>query len=193
MSSSLCLLKKIKRLPLGLWFFSRAICFIAPYFGSIRPTFIELQPGYGVAKFKKRRSVQNHLGTVHAIAMANLCELVAGTTLELTLPATHRWIPRSMKINYLAKATTDVIAKTRISLGDLPLVAGSEIVHVDVYDLANKLVVTADIEMYVSAKKPAIPKYAKNTISIRFHLRFQYDFIYDFIYGKIWEINGSGR
>lgn len=153
MNKYAALLKKFKQLPCGLWIFSRVLCWKAPYFASIRPTFVALEPGYGEAVFRKRRAVQNHLGTVHAIAMANLCELVAGTTLEVTLPSTHRWIPKSMKIDYLAKATTDITAKTRIELNDLADQPFSLSVPVEVFDRQGKKVVFADIEMYITKKK----------------------------------------
>lgn len=146
------LLEKIKKYPAGLWIFSRIICWKAPYFASIHPRFTDLRVGFGRAALKKRRSVQNHLGTVHAIAMANLCELVAGTTLEITLPETHRWIPKGMAIQYLSKATSDVTGETTISTTNWPD-SGSVIVHVDVVDREGKTVVTADIDMYVSRKK----------------------------------------
>jgi acyl-coenzyme A thioesterase PaaI-like protein len=152
MNKTARLLNQFKKFPCGLWLFSRAICFKAPYFSSIRPTFTVLEPGRGEAKFRKRRSVLNHLGTIHAIAMANLCELVAGTTLEVTVPPTHRWIPKSMKINYLAKANTSVTAKTVINIKDWPD-ADSRNILVEVFDSANTLVVTAEIEMYISKKK----------------------------------------
>ena len=53
---------------------------------------------------KKRRAVENHIGTVHALAMGNLCELAAGMCTEVTIPVGMRWIPRGMTIEYLAKA-----------------------------------------------------------------------------------------
>jgi acyl-coenzyme A thioesterase PaaI-like protein len=151
MNRTAALLDKFKRLPCGLWLFSRVVCFKAPYFSTIRPRFTVLEPGHGEATFRKRRSVQNHLGTVHAIALANLCELVAGTTLEVTLPATHRWIPKSMKINYIAKAGSDVRAVTKIESPSWPD-AGSLNVLVEVFDRAGKLVTSAEIEMYISKK-----------------------------------------
>jgi acyl-coenzyme A thioesterase PaaI-like protein len=146
------ILARLKKLPGGLWFFSRIICFKAPYFSSIRPCFTRLEPGVGEAVLKKRRAVQNHIGTVHAIAMANLCELVAGTTLEITLPNTHRWIPKSMKIHYIAKATTDVRARTSITLGDLPDTSTMNVL-VDVIDNNGTSVVNAEIEMHITKKK----------------------------------------
>lgn len=152
MNKSAKLLEKFKKMPCGLWLFTRVLCFKAPYFSSIRPTFTLLEPGKGEATMCKRRSVQNHLGTVHAIAMANLCELVAGTTLEITVPSTHRWIPKSMKINYIAKATTSVHAKTNVSTHAWPD-ADSINVLVEVFDDHQKLVVNAEIEMYISKKK----------------------------------------
>lgn len=152
MNKTAKLLEKFKKLPLGLWLFTRALCLKAPYFSSIRPTFILLEPGWGEATMSKRRAVQNHLGTVHAIAIANLCELVAGTTLEVTIPSTHRWIPKSMKINYLAKANSDVLARTNIAIPNWPD-AGSEMILVEVFDEKHTLVVNAEIEMYISLKK----------------------------------------
>lgn len=152
MNRTASLLERIKSLPFGLWIFSRLLCIKAPYFSSIRPTFTHLEPGMGEAKIKKCRRVLNHIGTVHAIAMANLCELVAGTTLEISIPHTHRWIPKSMKINYINKANTSVRAKTKIDVTLLPD-NGSFPVFVEVLDENNQTVVTADIEMHISRKK----------------------------------------
>lgn len=152
MNKTAHLLEKFKKYSFGLWLFTRAICFKAPYFSTIRPLFTELKPGVGEARLKKRRAVQNHLGTVHAIAIANLCELVAGTTLEITIPDTHRWIPKAMKINYISKAKTDLVAQTFISVDQWPEV-GSLNVFVEVLDQDKHQVVTADIEMYISRKK----------------------------------------
>ncbi len=152
MNKSYQMLEKLKKWPCGLWLFSRAICFRAPYFSTIRPTFTKLENGIGEARLKKRRAVQNHIGTVHAIAMANLCEFVAGASLEVFLPATHRWIPKGMQIKYLAKANSDLVGKTVLKLDSWPD-SGSYFVKVDVYDREDKVVVTADIEMHVSLNK----------------------------------------
>jgi acyl-coenzyme A thioesterase PaaI-like protein len=136
----------------GRWLFSRIVCFKAPYFSSIRPTFALLEPGRAEAHFLKRRKVTNHIGTVHAIAMANLCELVAGTMTEVSVPASMRWIPKSMTIDYLSKAETDVRAEATLA----PIREGETqdaIVSVDVFDDAGIRVVHADITMYVSPRK----------------------------------------
>lgn len=59
---------------------------------------------------RKRRAVLNHIGTVHAIAMCNMAELAGGTMTEVTVPATHRWIPKGMSVKYLKMAKTDLVA-----------------------------------------------------------------------------------
>ena len=143
--------RKLSGNALGRWLFSRIVCFKAPYFGTISPVFDLLEPGHARARIRKRRKVQNHIGTVHAIAMANLCEFVAGTLTEVSIPASMRWIPRGMQINYLAKATTDVHAEARFPDIDADT-ARDVVVPVRVMDADGNVVVTADITMYVSPR-----------------------------------------
>lgn len=151
-SKALRIWQKLSSTAFGRWLFSRFVCLKAPYFGSIHPVFDVLESGKAVARMKKRRAVTNHIGTVHAIAMANLCEFVAGTMTEVSIPRSMRWIPRGMQISYLGKAETDVTAK-----GTFPVIAESEaqdvVVPVDVTDRNGKRVVHADITMYVSPRK----------------------------------------
>lgn len=146
--------QKLSGTAAGRWLFSRVVCFKAPYFGSIHPVIDQLEPGRAVARMKKRRSVTNHIGTIHAIAMANLCELVAGTLTEVSIPGSMRWIPRGMSISYLAKAASGVTAT-----GTFPALSGGTaqdvVVPVDVIDEAGTVVVHADITMYVSPRQPA--------------------------------------
>ena len=150
-STALRLWQRLSATAVGRWLFSRLVCFKAPYFGSIHPVFDVLEPGRAVAHMKKRRSVHNHIGTIHAIAMANLCELVAGTMTEVSVPRSMRWIPRSMQIDYLGKAKTTISAEAM-----LPEIREAEahdvVVAVDVTDSSGEVVVHADITMYVSPK-----------------------------------------
>jgi acyl-coenzyme A thioesterase PaaI-like protein len=140
--------------PFGRWLFARAVCWRAPYFATIRPQFHELSPGRCAVGLKRRRAVLNHLGSVHAIAIANLCELAAGVLMEATLPATHRWIPRGMTIEYLARAESDVLATARLDRSTWDA-AESVGVPVTVADLAGRETVRAVISMYVSPRPAA--------------------------------------
>jgi acyl-coenzyme A thioesterase PaaI-like protein len=153
--NTLKLWQRFAATPGGKWAFSKLVCFKAPYFSSIRPIFEELKPGYCKIRIAKRRAVLNHLGTVHAIAMCNMAELAGGTMTEVSVPATHRWIPKGMTVEYLKKATTDLVAVAMPQDGDDWSVAGEHKAKVEVRDTSGELVFQALITMWVSSKKKA--------------------------------------
>jgi acyl-coenzyme A thioesterase PaaI-like protein len=136
----------------GRWLFAHTVTRRAPYFATIRPRFLELQPKSCRVSMKKRRAVENHIGTVHALAMGNLCELAAGLCTEVTIPTTMRWIPRGMTIEYLAKAESDVTATARLEKTEWA--DGENVaVPVSVHDTQGREVVRAVITMYVSQRR----------------------------------------
>lgn len=51
---------------------------------------------------------------MHALAVANLCELAASTVAEVTVPASMNGHTRGMTIEYLRKAESDVTATARL-------------------------------------------------------------------------------
>lgn len=148
------LYRKFARFPMGKSLFSRIVCWRAPYFGSISPRFVELRPGEAVVVMKNRRRVRNHIGTVHAIAMCNLCELAAGTMTEVSMPAGMRWIPKGMSVEYLAAARTDLRATARIPGTVLAGDAFELPVTTEVRDSSDELVMRATIRMWISPRKP---------------------------------------
>jgi len=151
--AALATFRSTSRLPLGRQLFSRALCMKAPYFSSIRPLVAALEPGRCEVHMRKRRAVTNHIGTVHAIAMCNMAELAGGLVTDVSVPATHRWIPKGMTVEYLKKAETDLVAIGR-PLAAADLAQGSEYpVQVDVTDTAGDVVFRALITMWVSPKK----------------------------------------
>jgi len=93
----------------GKRLFSLAFAQKAPYFASIHPRFTKVEANHAEVVIPKRRSVQNHIGTVHAIALCNGLEAAMGALAESTIPSNKRWIPKGMDISYTAKATTDII------------------------------------------------------------------------------------
>ena len=137
----------------GKWIFSKLVCFKAPYFSTIHPSFEALRPGYCEVHIKKRRSVLNHIGTVHAIAMCNMAELAGGIMTDVSIPLTHRWIPKGMTVEYLGKARTNLRAIAELS--SIPSFVGSSDlpVTVNILDSNDKTVFRAVITMLVSQKK----------------------------------------
>ena len=134
--------------------FSIAFAQKAPYFASIHPRFTRVEPNRAELVIPKRRSVQNHIGTVHAIALCNGLEAAMGALAESTVPKNKRWIPKGMDISYTAKATTDItcIAETDPEqwTGDNPDL------HVRVKGLRTDGVVVIEgvIKLWVTPKPP---------------------------------------
>ena len=150
----LALYRKLQRWPAGAWLFSRAVCFKAPYFATIHPRFELLEPGRCEATIPDRRSMHNHIGTVHAIALCNLAELCAGVMTDASLPADMRWIPKGMTVSYLKKAKGRLRG---VATPDIPIVSAAEgydlPVNVDVTDAAGDKVFNARILMWMSPKR----------------------------------------
>lgn len=147
------LYQKVTRWPCGQWLFSRAVCFKAPYFGSISPTITLLENGRCQARIRDRRAVHNHIGSVHAIALCNLAELCAGVMTDASLPDGMRWIPKGMTVSYLKRAKGSMHATATPAI---PLVGAAESyelpVNVDVLDESGDRVFHAEIRMWLSPK-----------------------------------------
>lgn len=136
--------------------FSFAFSQMAPYFWSIRPRFTVIEPNHAELVIRKRRGVQNHIGTVHAIALCNGLEAAMGALAEATIPSNKRWIPKGMDINYTAKADSDI---TCIAETDPEQWSSDETdLHVRVKGVRKDgtVVIEGVIKLYVS------PKPAKN-------------------------------
>lgn len=152
MTAALKAWTRLESKPFGKAIFSRFVCFKAPYFGTISPRFEELRPGYACVSMKRRRAVTNHIGTVHAIAMCNLAELAAGTMTEISIPASMRWLPKGMTVEYVKKSSGGIRA-----VATLPEVAegpGRDVpATVEMKDDAGDVVCRATITMWVSPRK----------------------------------------
>ena len=152
-ASVLQLYNSITRKPFGHWLFSRLICFKAPYFGSIKPRMTVLEPNRAEASIAHRRSVTNHLGTVHAIALCNLAEFTGGLMTDVSIPASMRWIPKGMTVQYLKKAVGTQHGVATPEFPPREAAEGYELpVNVVVTDLQGEAVFKARISMWVSPK-----------------------------------------
>jgi acyl-coenzyme A thioesterase PaaI-like protein len=110
----LTIYRQVTRLPQGNQIFSRLFTLKAPYFGTVKPRFVELRPNYAELTIRKRRRVHNHIKTVHVIAICNGLEAAMGALAEASIPRDKRWIPKGMEVSYTAKAVSDItcIAET---------------------------------------------------------------------------------
>ncbi len=95
---------RLHRLPGGKVAFSRIVGRAAPYTGTIRPLVEELRHRYARVSMQDRRAVRQHLESVHAIALANLCELTGNIALSYTMPDDARFIVAGISVEYKKKA-----------------------------------------------------------------------------------------
>ena len=149
----LALYRKLSSKPLGRWLFARLICWKAPYFASISPSIQRLEPNRGEASIRHRRKLTNHIGTVHAIALCNLAEFIGGLTTDVSIPASMRWIPKGMTVEYLKKATGTLHALATPAIAPTPAEQGYELpMDVLVSNEQGEAVFRARIAMWVSPK-----------------------------------------
>jgi acyl-coenzyme A thioesterase PaaI-like protein len=146
------LFNKLKGLPFGTAIFTRIICLKAPYFNSIHPLIEEVRPSYVRVKMRKRRRVENHLKTVHAIVMCNMAELAGGLVTGVSVPQGTRWIPSGMTVKYIKKAKTDLVAVSDGSHIDWSQ-QESIVVPVIITDTHHDIVFTAEITMNIKRDK----------------------------------------
>jgi acyl-coenzyme A thioesterase PaaI-like protein len=138
--------------PGGSRLFSIAAMARVPYFASVLPHVVRMEPGLAQVQVPKWFFVYNHLHTVHAIASCNAAEVAMGMLMEATVLRTHRWIPKGMIVQYHGKATTSLRARAELDPPDFAqITAGVDlVVPVSVTDRNGTEVVHADITTWVT-------------------------------------------
>ncbi|MDA1082107.1 MAG: hotdog fold domain-containing protein [Gemmatimonadetes bacterium] len=134
----------LEPLPGGRWMFGLAIKAMIPYTGSVSPHVEVLEPGYARISIRQRRRLQQHLGSIHAIALANVAEFASGAAMSTAMPAGYRGIVTKLQIEYLKKARGVVTAEARTALPDLSVEADHDFTA-SIRDEAGDLVARATV------------------------------------------------
>ena len=107
------------KLPFGSWIFTQLVKRTIPYTGAVGPRVLELEPGHARIALTQRRGIEQHLGSIHALALGNVAEFASGAAMTTALPAGYRGIVTKFSIEYFKKARGTVIAESRPTLPDL--------------------------------------------------------------------------
>lgn len=92
--------------------------------GGVR--FEVLEEGRAVAVIGNRGKVRNHIGGVHAAAMALLAETCTGAVFGLSLPGNKLPLLKSMQVDYLKRVQGSLRAEATLALPQRRALAGKE-------------------------------------------------------------------
>lgn len=139
--------QKCKKLPFGNRIMAYLVCRRIPYFLSIKPRVDALEVGHVEVSMTERKAIHNHLPSIHAIALCNLCELAMALVTDVTIPKNFRFIPVGMRVEYKAKAKGVVRAFSDMKPEDYQV--GRVDVPVHIFDGNNINVMSAVITVDV--------------------------------------------
>ena len=114
-------LNKLSAVPGGHFILGRIVAWKIPYSSTIGARIVVLEPGYAKLVLKDKKSIRNHLNSVHAVALTNFGELTSGLALNSALPANARGIVLNINTEYLKKARGTLVAECRC---DTPTITG---------------------------------------------------------------------
>lgn len=153
----LALWQQTSATPGGKEVFSRLIRHDAPCFASIRPIFAVVEPGHVEVTMRRRRAVLNRVGHMDTTAMCTLAELTGRILAEVSTPATHSVLPRSVTVEYMQQAATDLIAVATMPLQDSDSTPTEQTIPVDVRDIDSALICRAQITVSIAPRHGGSP------------------------------------
>ena len=137
----------------GRKIFSYVLGRTAPYSGTIKAEVLSLEPGSVQVALKDRRSVRNHLNSVHAIALANLGELASGLAMISAVPPNTRAIVVNLEIEYLKKARGRLIAKGSATPPDVITESINSLALAEIRDAEGDIVSRVKVHWRLSPKE----------------------------------------
>ncbi len=96
------LLSVTKYLPAGArsTILSKAFGKVVPYVGTTGVHYETVEPNQVIVSLKNEKGVQNHIGSIHAVAVTLLAETATGFILGLNLPTDRMLLIKSYSVNF---------------------------------------------------------------------------------------------
>lgn len=111
---------------LGRWLLTRMFGRIVPFLGTAGVRFESVGRHRVVVRLRNRRRVQNHIGGVHAAATALLAETASGFVMGMNVPDDKLLLLKSMKLDYLQRASGDLRAEASLSDAQIQALCSEE-------------------------------------------------------------------
>jgi len=125
---------------------------MVPYTGALGARVEVLEPGHARVTLRDRRGVRNHLGSVHAVALANLAEVTSGLAMLTSLPENARGIVVHIGVEYLKKARGTLTAECRCAAPSG--IEETVTVTSNVMNAANEVVARAQVQWLIRPVEP---------------------------------------
>ncbi|MBJ9952330.1 MULTISPECIES: DUF4442 domain-containing protein [unclassified Acinetobacter] len=111
------LVKATSKFPKGirstLW--SKAFGRVVPMVGTANIKYLEVSHSKVVVEIKNHRAMQNHIGQLHAVAMALIAETATGFVTGMNVPDSSIVLIKSMHIDYKRPSKGDMTATATLS------------------------------------------------------------------------------
>lgn len=143
---------RLSPLPGGKRVFSKLVGRTAPYTGTIRARVVHLEEGRSRVQMKDRPGLRNHLSSVHAVALANLAEMVGNLALVYSMPDDARFIVAGMEFDYVKKARGTIEGRCECPVPP-DNTRREYLVPVTLHDPTGEVVVKATLRTLVGPKK----------------------------------------
>jgi acyl-coenzyme A thioesterase PaaI-like protein len=145
--------RRLSPLPGGRWMFTQLIKRMIPYTGSVSPRVELLEPGHARISITQTRRLENHLNSIHAIALMNVAEFASGAAMTTALPPGYRGIVTKMTIEYFKKARGTVTAESRPVLPNLTVEGEYDFIS-EITDQKGDLVARATVRWKLGPVPP---------------------------------------
>lgn len=150
---------KLQNLPEFMRSFamSKAFGSVIKYAGHSGVRFEKLSHNECIVSLKNKKKVQNHIGGIHAAAMALLTETATGFVFGMNVPDSKLPLIKKMNIDYVKRSTGDMRALATLTDEQIKKIQteekGEVVVSVVITDEANAEPINAEMTWAWTAKK----------------------------------------
>jgi acyl-coenzyme A thioesterase PaaI-like protein len=96
------------------------------FVGTAKLDVLELTPSRSVVEVKNRARVRNHIGGVHAAAVALIAETATGFVVAMSVPETRAPVIKSMKVEYKKRAKGGLRAEASLTAEQIEQIRTTE-------------------------------------------------------------------